>query len=426
MTLAVFGGAPVNREPWPRWPRLGERGPEYLSQVLESDRWSVSGPRAHNPTMNELACARFAKFCGAKFAFAVDHGSSALVAALLALEVGPGDEVIIPGLTWVACASAVLRVNGVPVPVDISPSTLCMDPDAIEAAITERTRAIMVVHLYSSMADLDRILDIARRRDLVVIEDAAQSHGAEWRGVRAGASGTIGAFSFHQGKPMATGEGGMVVTSSERLAEKLEQIRADGRRFGHGPIGRQHLVDVADTQGFNFCMSELHCALLMDALDRVEGENQLRANNAAAIDRYLFEGSAWRPVEAYPPNNKRTYYHYGVRFDEAVFEGCSAELVCAALEAELGYHIHTSYPPMNAFPLFAADRYSSVRSLPWSDALDLRGCPLPNAEEQHRRLVLLHHPILMSDESRLGAVADAFDKVARFADDLRSKSTRSG
>jgi L-glutamine:2-deoxy-scyllo-inosose/3-amino-2,3-dideoxy-scyllo-inosose aminotransferase len=426
MKLALLGGTPTNRAPWPKWPRLGSRGSDYVRQVLESERWSISGPRTNALTMNELSAQRFAEYCGTKFAFAVDHGSSALVAALLALDVSPGDEVVIPGMTWVACATAVLRVNAVPVFADICEKTLCIDPDAIEAAITPRTKAIMIVHLYSSMADLDRISDISRRRGIALIEDCAQSHGAEWGGKRAGATGAIGAFSFHQGKPLATGEGGMVVTSDEKLAHRLEQIRADGRRYGAGRAGHQHLADVADVQGFNFCMSEVHCALLMDALDRIEEENAHRARNAMALDEYLSASRGWLPVEAHPKNGKRTYYHYAVRFDPELFKNCTPEVVCAALEAELCYHVHPSYPPMNKFKLFAPDRCSSLRGVPWARSLKVDGCRLPVADEQHRRLVLLHHPILLCEPDRIALIAEAFRKVSRLAADLTAGGSTAG
>lgn len=418
MKLALLGGTPTNHVPWPKWPQLGIYGSDYVNQVLKSDRWSVSGPRTKAMTMNELSEQRFAEFCGTKFAFAVDHGSSALIAALLALDISPGDEVVIPALTWVACATAVLRVNAVPVPADISDKTLCVDPDAIEAAITPRTKAIMVVHLYSSMADLDRISELAARRGLALIEDCAHSPGSEWRGKRAGATGSIGAFSFHQGKPLATGEGGMVVTSDKSLAHRLEQVRSDGRRYGTGLVGHQHLVDVAEIQGFNFCMSEMHCALLMDALDRIEEENARRARNAIALDGYLSDDYAWRPVEPHPENGKRTYYHYAVRFDPGLFKECTADVVCAALEAELGYNVHPAYPPINKCKLFAPNRCSSLRGVPWAHSLKLDDYRLPIAEEQHSRLVLLHHPILLCEPGRVALIAEAFQKVSSLASDL--------
>lgn len=420
MKLALLGGQPINDTAWPKWPRLGENAPRYLNSVLEGSRWSVSGPRTTLPTMDQRVSARFAQFCGTKYAFTMDHGSSAIVAALLAIGIGAGDEVIIPGLTWVACASAVLRANAVPVAVDICPQTLCISPEAIEAAINARTRAILVVHLYSSMADLDRIVEIAIRHDVKVIEDSAQAHGAEWRHVRAGATGCIGTFSFHQGKPMAIGEGGMVVTSDEKVASRLEQLRADGRRYGEGPIGHQHLVDIGDVQGFNLCLSEPQSALLLDALDRIESENAHRGRNADTLDRLLTDTGVWFPAKAHPANNRRTYYHYAVRFDPEHFKGCTAAVVSAALEAELGFHVHGSYPPMHKFSLFAPDRCAMLSATPWLKDVSIDRWRLPVAEQQHQRLVLLHHPFLLCENDRIEMVAAAFKKVSNGARQLAS------
>ena len=172
--LAALGGPRVWTEGWPHWPRFGPRALPLLQEVLESQRWAISGNWTGRRTMDEVFCARFAEFLGCGRVLAVDHGSSALVAALLALEVGEGQEVILPGLTWVACATTVLRVNALPVLVDVCPRTLCLDPTAVEAAITPRTAAIMVVHLYSAMADMDELRRIASNHGIPIVEDCAE------------------------------------------------------------------------------------------------------------------------------------------------------------------------------------------------------------------------------------------------------------
>lgn len=423
MALALNGGTPVSSQVWPRWPRAGETARRLIDGVLSSDRWSISGPRSDQVTLDQLASQAFARFCGTTFAYTVDHGSSALVAALLALEIGAGDEVIIPGLTWVACASAVLRVNAVPVPVDIDSRTLCLDPEAVARSVTARTKAILIVHLYGSMADMDALVLLARANGLATIEDCAQAHGAEWDGARAGSLGDVGTFSFHQGKPMSAGEGGMVVTNDPKLARKLEQIRCDGRRYGDARIGHQHLADEGEVQGFNFCMPELSSALLLDALERIELENEHRLANATLLDVLLNEIGAWRPVASYPKNLKRTYYHYAVGIDDKAFVGVSAAQLCLALEAELGVAITTPYPPMTESVLLRPDAYPAWRGTNWAQHICNSIWSLPRAKVASNTTVLLHHSVLLCKTARIPEIAEAFRKVAIHAGDLRGGAT---
>jgi dTDP-4-amino-4,6-dideoxygalactose transaminase len=418
MTLAFHGGQPTSTRPWPRWPRVGETGRRLVNEVLASDRWSISGPWSGAETLDQRASRAFAEFCGVEYAFTVDHGSSALVAAFLALGIGAGDEIIIPGLTWAACASAVMRVNAVPVPVDVSPRTLCIDPSAVERAVTARTKAVLIVHLYGSMADLDALAALARRTGLILIEDCAQAHGAEWDGVRAGATGTIGTFSFHQGKPMAAGEGGMVVTSDRRLARKLEQIRCDGRRYAPARPGHQHLAFAADLQGFNFCMPEASTALLLDALERFDEENARRAENARLLDERLARTNVWNPVPAYPKNQRRTYYHYAVQVDPGAFDDAPIERICEAIEAELGTPVTPPYPSMDAFELVKPEGYSAWSKTEWTERAARHGWDVPCARRASRTTVLLHHSVLLCEPERVGEIADAFEKVALRAADL--------
>lgn len=173
--LAVQGGSPVCSAAWPSWPQCGEHTLARVANALTSGRWAVSGPSTGRPSIDAELADRFAAFVGVPHCVPVDHGSSALVASLTALGVGPGDEVVVPGLTWVACASAVLRTGAVPVLADIESATLCLDPAAVEAALTPRTVAVLAVHLYSAMADMDRLRAITQRAGLALIEDAAQA-----------------------------------------------------------------------------------------------------------------------------------------------------------------------------------------------------------------------------------------------------------
>ena len=203
--LAILGGEPVKDTPFPEWPVYDESERQALMEVLDSRVWW------RTPGTRSLAFeGEFAAFQQAKHGIAVTNGTAALEVAVAALGIGPGDEVIVPDFTFVATASAVLFAGALPVLVDVAPDTYCLDPDLVEAAITGRTKAIIAVHVAGHPADLDRLAEIARRRNLYLVEDSSHAHGSEWKGRRVGAIGNIGTFSFQQSKLMTAGEGGMV------------------------------------------------------------------------------------------------------------------------------------------------------------------------------------------------------------------------
>ncbi|MBI1619229.1 DegT/DnrJ/EryC1/StrS family aminotransferase [Aquamicrobium zhengzhouense] len=245
----------------------------------------------------------FAGYCGTADAIAVNTGTSALHLALLAAGIGPGDEVITVPFTFVATVSAICYTGATPVFVDVDPVTLTMDPEKLEAAITTRTKAIMPVHLYGQMADMDAISDIARRHGVPVIEDACQAHGAEFRGRRAGSIGISGCFSFYPGKNLgACGEGGIVVTNDPRHAKKIRMLRDWGqsRRYHH------------DVKGFNYRMDGVQGAILRIKLRHLDAWTDARRRNAALYDQLLAESDiAVPPTEAV--GRRHVYHVYAIR-----------------------------------------------------------------------------------------------------------------
>ena len=220
----------------------------------------------------------FATYCQTKFAFGVNSGTSALHLAMLAGGIGPGDEVITVGYTFVATAAAVCYVGARPVLVDIDPTTCNIDVSQIEGAITSRTRAIMPVHLYGNCADMDPILELARKHNLLVIEDAAQAHGAEYKGRRAGSMGDLACFSFYPGKNLgAYGEAGAIVTNSEQYAETIRQLRDQGQseKYFHTMVG------------YNYRMEAIQGAVLGVKLRHLDEWNTARRQHAAVYRREL-------------------------------------------------------------------------------------------------------------------------------------------
>ena len=270
---------------------------------------------------------RFAAYCNVGHCCAVNSGTSALHLALLAAGVGPGDEVITVSMTFVATTAAVLYSGAKPVFVDVDPVTWTMDPALIEAAITPRTKAILPVHLHGLIADMDPIMEIARRHGLVVIEDAAQAHGAEYKGRRAGSIGDFGCFSFYPGKNLgAYGEGGAVVTNQPDFARRIALLRDWGQEAKYN-----HVV-----AGYNYRMDGIQGAVLNVKMNYIEAWTEARRSVAAQYDRLLAKHPAARP---HPPAHSRHVYHvYALGLPRR------DEVLSAFQEAGIGVGIHYPVP----------------------------------------------------------------------------------
>ncbi|MCB9765681.1 MAG: DegT/DnrJ/EryC1/StrS family aminotransferase [Alphaproteobacteria bacterium] len=266
-----------------------------LTAVLDEQRY-INGPRGQR--LEE----QIAALCGARFGVGVSSGTDALVVSLMALDLRPGDEVITTPFTFFATAGCVARLGARPVFADINPETCNLDPAGLQDRMTNRTRAVLPVHLFGQMADMAAILGVARRNDLVVIEDAAQAIGATQGSSRAGGVGLAGCLSFYPTKNLGgVGDGGMIVTSDEGFAERLRLLRAHGSR----PRYHHHAV------GGNFRLDELQAAALLVRLPHLQGWNEARRRNAAYYSA-RFEGSPVRaPTVA--PGNTSVFHQYTIR-----------------------------------------------------------------------------------------------------------------
>jgi dTDP-4-amino-4,6-dideoxygalactose transaminase len=272
-------------------PQIGQEEKQAVLDVLDS------GILAQGPRVKAFEEA-FAAMCGTKHAIATSSGTTALHTAMLAHSIGEGDEVITSSFTFIASANSSLFVGARPVFVDIDPCTFNLDPQLIEAAITSKTRAIMPVHLFGLSCDMDSILDIAKRYDLVVIEDACQSHGATYKGRKVGSMGT-GTFSLYPTKNMTSGEGGMITTNDDRVAEQCRVIRQHGmrRRYYH------------DELGFNFRMTDIQAAIGLEQLKKLEKFNHVRRENA----RYLSAHLRGVTLPVVPQGCEHVYHQYTIR-----------------------------------------------------------------------------------------------------------------
>jgi dTDP-4-amino-4,6-dideoxygalactose transaminase len=322
-----------------------------VAAVLESGRFVLGEPVAEFER-------DFAAFCQAREAVAVNSGTSALHLALLVAGIGPGDEVITVPFTFIATISAILYAGARPVLVDIEPETYCIDVAAVERAITPRTRAIMPVHLYGHPANMDELMSLAKQYDLVVIEDAAQAHGAEYHGLRVGSIGHIGCFSFYPGKNLgAYGEGGALVTSNSDYAAKARLLR------NWGDAGKYRHV----LQGYNYRMDTLQGAILSVKLRHLPRWTEARRALAASYNQGLNDTAFQLPVER--PGCRHVYQLYTIRVP-------ARDKLRSALEAE-GIQTGVHYPiPAHLQPAFSILGYK-VGDFPVSEGAAQEVLSLP-------------------------------------------------
>jgi dTDP-4-amino-4,6-dideoxygalactose transaminase len=284
---------------------------------------------------------RFASYCNTKYCKAVNSGTSALHLALLAAGVGPGDEVITVSMTFVATTAAILYCGATPVFVDVDPHTWTMDPKLIEAAITPRTKVIVPVHLHGLMADMDAIVAIARRHQLVVVEDAAQAHGAEYKGRRAGSIGDIGCFSFYPGKNLgAYGEGGALVCNAPEIAQRVALLRDWGQASKYN-----HVV-----AGYNYRMDGIQGAILNVKMNYIEEWTESRRRVASQYDR-LLEGYPYRRP-ASPSYSRHVYHVYAIELDQrdAVQAVLQSACVGTGIHYPVPVHLQKAYAVLGYVP----------------------------------------------------------------------------
>ncbi len=404
--LALLGGDPVKETPFPSWPQYDERERQALIGVLESGAWW------RTPGTYTLQFERdFAAYHGAKHGIAVTNGTAALEVALTALDIGLGDEVIIPDFTFVATASAVLFTGALPVPVDVTTDTYCLDPDLVEGAITERTKAIIAVHLGGHPADLDRLSEIARRHNLRLVEDSSHAHGSEWQGRRVGAIGDIGTFSFQQSKLMTAGEGGIIVTNDDALERLARSVHDCGRMPGEWFYS--HFI-----YGSNYRLSEWQGAVLSQQLARLDEQAAVRTRNAAYLDREFIRVKGVTPQALDPRCTRRGYYAYICHYDKAAFAGVPTHCFIQALNAE-GIPTQASYPPIHEMGLFQSGEYRK-RLCPQqrSEEHAFLQAEFPNTARGAWETVWLPQPVLLGSEEDMAQVVEAIKKIQQHAKTL--------
>jgi len=336
----------VRRTPLPHWPVWDQGEVEAVRAVVESGRWG-----AQQGTEVRSFEAEFAAYQEAAYGIAVPNGTVALKLALTAAGVGVGDEVIMPGYTFVATATAALEIGAVPVFADIDAGTYTLDPVSVAACITPRTRAIVPVHLGGRPADMDAIMALAQRHDLIVIEDAAQAWGASWQGRKAGTLGHAAGFSFQSSKNITAGEGGIILTNDAAIGALARSLGNCGRE----PEGLWYAHYVL---GGNYRLSELHGAILRVQLQRYPAQLAHRQANAAYLEQALSEMTGITTLRRDARVTSNAYHVLFLQYHADAFGGASKERFLAAMHAEGIDAIHAGYSlPVYRQPVMLAKNF---------------------------------------------------------------------
>lgn len=404
--LALNGGKKSKQKPFPVWPQYDDVERKALLDVLESRIWW------RTPGTRTLAFEQeFARFHAAKHGLAVTNGTAALEVTMSALGILPGDEVIIPDFTFVATASAVLFAGAMPVMVDVSPDTYCIDAKLAEAAITPRTKAIIAVHMGGHPADLDALGDLAKKKGIALVEDSSHAHATEWKGKRIGSHGTAGTFSFQASKLMTAGEGGMIVSNDDAFEKQARSVHDCGRMPGEWFYS--HYIN-----GSNYRLSEWQGAVLSVQLTRLDEQTKRRHQNARVLDKLLSQIPGVTPQKLDPRCTRNGQYAYIFHVDSKHFAGAPTEKLIQAMNAE-GIPNQASYPPVHALDVFQNGEYR--KRLCGSQATEPHAflkAAYPHTDRAAFETIWIPQPALLGDEEDMHEIARAWQKIQKFAIEL--------
>jgi len=400
--LANNGGAPIRTRPFADWPIFGDAERSNLLEALDSGVWSEP---AGGPFVQRFERS-FAELHDVRRGVAVTNGTISLVLALRALGIGSGDEIIVPPYTFLSTGTAVLEVNALPIFVDIDPDTWCIDPDAVETAITSRTKAVIPVHLGGHPADMDRLTEIARRHGLKIIEDAAHAHGSVWNGRPVGGWGDIGSFSLQASKNLTGGEGGIVTTNDEALADLVTSLRNCGRV--KGGVWYEHR-----NFGGNFRLTEFQAAVLVAQMERYGAQLARRDLNGRYLNSGLAEIDGIQPQKRDSHTDVHAHHLYGFRYEAAAFDGVAREEFATLLRAE-GIPAGPGYPiPLNLQPIFV-DRAFDVQATrfdPNYAPTQFERLELPVSQIICDKVIWIPQTVLLGDENDMNDVVQAVQKI---------------
>jgi dTDP-4-amino-4,6-dideoxygalactose transaminase len=410
--LAIKGGKAVRTKPFSPWPLWGEKERTELLEVLESGNWSYHARKHEKQT--ELA-KRFARFHDADYGVCTSSGAAALTVSLRAAGVETGDEVIVPALTFVATASAAMSIGATPVFVDVDSNSYCIDVDRVQEALTERTKAVIPVHLYSSIADMDRVTKVAEENDLVVVEDCAHVPGSKWRGKGVGSIGTLGCFSFQQSKIMTAGEGGMITTSDK----KLEELCTSFVDCGRTRKGDKHAQNAL---GWNYRMTEFQAAILLGQLQSLPSNIAKAEKNAEYLTQKLGAIDGTKPLKKDDRVTRQSYYYYVFKYEKRSFGEVPRDRFMAALFFE-GIPCERIYEPVYKDPLFKMEPNKwPLSGMPNRVSYSSTSCPI-SEKASYEEAVAIPHVVLSGTKEDMDDVVAAIEKIKNDAHALHESDS---
>ena len=396
--LALLGGKPVRTRPFTTWPIYGKAEEKRLLKTLRSGKWG----RLQGDEVSEFE-QRFAAMHGCKHGVCIVNGTISLRISLVAAGIEADEEVIVPTYTFLSTASAVVEANAVPVFVDIDLQTFNLDPKAVEAAITPRTKAIIPVHFAGQPAEMDQIMAIAAKHKLTVIEDAAHAHGASYKNRPAGSIGHLGSFSFQSSKNLTSGEGGIIISNDDTLAEACRSIHNCGR-VPHGLWYEHHVISGNNRLG------EFQGAILNCQLDRLESQTKTRDRNGQYLANRVAKLPGIHPQKRTPDCSRHSYHLFMMRLDSAAF-GAPRDAVIKALKAE-GIPCSGGYAiSLHRQPLFQNKAFGPY--LPKSSAkLRYDKVECPNSDLICReQCIWIEQSVFLGPRKDMDDIANAFEKI---------------
>ncbi len=407
---ALLGGTPVKGDAFPGWPVSDASDENAVAGVVRSGHWGRGGSKKVVAFEQQ-----FAQLMNGKACLATSSGTTALFTSLNALGIGPGDEVIVPPYTFVACVNVILGCHALPVFVDTDPHTFQLDAAKLDALVTERTRAVLAVHLGGATFDVDAVQAFARKHNLAVVEDSCQSHLAEWKGKRTGSFGSAGCFSFQASKNLNSGEGGAIIGPSQEYIEKCYTFHNNGRSRVQAGYDFSYV-----NRGFNFRMTEFQGGLLTAQMTRLENQSLKRTQNAQYLSGMLREMGGLMPVETCTGCTRNAYHLYMMRYDPQKFASLPRDKFLKALEAE-GIPVSGGYHPLNKEPflknVFASRGfqaiYSRERLAKWEDTNHT-----PANDQVCAEAVWLTQNMLIGPRRDMDQIVEAVGKIQRHAGEI--------
>lgn len=397
--LFIHGGKKTIEKPYP-WPVFEDKEIKELEKLLRSGEWGAPDCDGFVQQFE----TEFADYCGTEYSLTTVNGSVALRIALIASGVKPGDEVIVPPYTFIATASIVLESNCVPVFVDIEPDTYNLNPQKVEEAVTDKTKAIIPVHFGGQSCDMDAIMSIANKYDLSVIEDACHAHGAEYKGRKLGTIGHAGCFSFQLSKNMTSGEGGIVITNDQKMYRTMNSLRNVGRIEG-GQWYEHHFL------GCNYRLTPFQAVLLSGQLNRLEKQIKKRDENGRYLNHLLQEIVGITPLTRGHGETKHSYHLYVFRYNPGKFNSLSKEEFVNILSSE-GVPCFKGYPvPLYQQPLFKEKNFFCY-AIP--EYVDYTNTHCPVCEKACHEAVWILQNALLGNKEDMELIARAILKIKNY------------